>query len=95
MPIPKEGINATFDAARALLQEEEKRLDDYLEKVKDFLRENLSNSMGDDAEEAANSQEGVRLLEQIRFVHCKFKFEIEIPVELVRESKPDDLVMTS
>ena len=64
--MPKEGIDAGFDKAWSIVEKAQRDMDDYLK----YLRQKI---------QSRNPKKAISNFSQIRFVHARYKYEIEIP----------------
>lgn len=83
IPEPRAGIDENFDIANKEVNVKKAKLDKYLDYVKNYIAEK-------------NDGKKQSLVNQITFVNCKLRYEIEVPAELVSgKKKPGDFEITS
>ena len=74
------------------MKESEDKLYEYLEGVKKRMAPEAADCKESLLKEKINNKS---IIDRIKFVNCRHRFEIEVPVSLVKEKKPDDFVLTS
>ena len=85
IPEPRRGIDEHFDEVNDKVTGVKAKIHEYLRSVKAVIRSRI-----------AKNDTKRNLLSNIKYVHARYRYEIEIPNELCKEKfKPDDLVITS
>ena len=92
VPEPVAGMDTNYDEARRQVKEAESKLYEYLEGVKKRMAPEAADCKESLLKEKINNKS---IIDRIKFVNCRRRFEIEVPVSLVKEKKPDDFVLTS
>jgi len=86
IPEPRVGLDTNFDHANGIMEEYKLRIHSYIDGIKKRIKKRFPK----------DDKNVVKLLDMIRYVHSKLRYEIEIPIELVNGvNKLEDLVMTS
>ena len=85
IPEPREGLDENFDAANKVVNQCKCKLEAYLQQVKQTLL--LTN-------QGVGQQN--KVLNQVCFTNSRYRYEIEVPVDLVKgKKKPPDFFLSS
>jgi len=83
IPEPRRGIDEQFDEANDRVAAKKKEMVKYLESLKVLMR-------------AKAPSKHAGLVNQVKYAHARYRYEIEVPNELVKgEAKLEDFVVTS
>eukprot|EP00347_Sterkiella_histriomuscorum_P016833 403351679 len=83
IPEPHEGLSKQFDDTNAKVTKMKQQLDDYLKQIREQILK-------------INEGRFKKQIDQIGFTHSKFRYEIEVPLELVDgNKKPKEFELTS